>query len=245
MKTPSRSKGAVWLVVPTYNERENVDALVASVAAALPEAHVLFVDDSSPDGTADRVKSIQRRRPSVRLLLRPRAVRGRGWAGRDGFIEALRRGAMYVVEMDGDLSHDPSYLPGLLAPLKRGEADLVLGSRYVPGGKDLDRPWYRSLLSRIAKGFLNLVLGLRVNDPTSGYRAYTRGALERLDPGSLRARDPFCVTEILYRARRAGLRVVEAPVVFSDRKRGASKLGPGVLVPYLLRAIRLRLTGRV
>lgn len=230
----------IWIVVPTYNERENIGNLVASLHRHLPAATVLVVDDTSPDGTAEAVKRLARRDRRLRLLLRPRNLRGRGWAGRDGFLEALRRGAEVVMEMDADLSHDPVFLPALLAPLRRGEADVVLGSRFVPGGQDADRPWYRQAVSRFARKYLNLVLGLSVKDPTSGYRAFTREALRALDVGRLRARDPFIVTEMLYRATRAGSRIAEVPIVFVDRTRGTSKLGFPTLLKYLGRALVLR-----
>jgi dolichol-phosphate mannosyltransferase len=232
----------VFVMVPTYNERENVPDLVRGIHGALPGATVLVVDDSSPDGTAGVVRRLMRRDRRLRLLLRPREVKGRGWAGRDGFLEALRLGADVVAEMDADLSHDPRRLPALLAPLKKGEADIVLGSRFVAGGRDADRPWYRRAVSRFARQYLSLVLGLRAKDPSSGYRVFTRAALLSLGVAGLRARDPFIVTEMLYRATRAGLRIVESPIVFVDRTRGTSKLGFATLLKYLGRALWLRLS---
>ena len=230
----------IFVMVPTYNERENIADLVRGIHRALPSATVLVVDDSSPDGTADEVKRLSRRDRHLRLLLRPREVKGRGWAGRDGFIEALRLGADAVAEMDADLSHDPKFLPALLEPVRRGSADLVLGSRFIPGGRDADRPWYRRWVSRFARLYLSILLGLAAKDPSSGYRIFTKEALSALGVGGLRSRDPFIVTEMLYRATRARLRIAEVPIVFVDRTRGTSKLGMGTLLKYLVKALQLR-----
>jgi dolichol-phosphate mannosyltransferase len=168
-------------------------------------------------------------------------VGGGGGGGRDGFLEALRLKAGAVVEMDADLSHQPKHLPALLLPLSRGKADVVLGSRYTEGGKDIDRPLHRRLVSAFAQRYLKWVLGLKVKDPSTGYRAYSKKALEALSVATLRARDPFTVSEILFRCFRADLRVVEVPIEFVDRTRGESKLGLSTLLKYLGRALWLRL----
>ncbi len=233
-----------YLMVPTYNERENILDYAKAVLKCLPKARILFVDDSSPDGTAEAIQRLKKQGFRVELLLRPLELKGRGWAGRDGFVECLRRGADVVVEMDADLSHDPGLLRSLLKPIKDGEADVVLGSRFIPGGQDEDRAWYRAWISRFARTYLNAVLGLRVADPTTGYRAYSRKALEAIQPASLRARDPFCVTEILYRCRQRSLRISEIPIHFKDRQKGHSKLRGGTLLAYLGRVLLLRLTGK-
>jgi dolichol-phosphate mannosyltransferase len=149
-------------------------------------------------------------------------------------------GAGAVVEMDADLSHQPRFIPSLLAPLAAGEADVVIGSRYVPGGKDMDRPFYRQFTSNFARHYLKFILGLRVLDPTSGFRAFSREALERIRVDTLQARDPFCVSEILYRCSLAGLRVKEEPIEFVDRTKGESKLELVTLLKYLGRALGLR-----
>jgi len=228
-------------MVPTYNERSNIRELVAGLHRHAPRATVLVVDDSSPDGTYQEVRRMMARDKRLKLLLRDRSVKGRGWAGRDGFLEALRLKADAVVEMDADLSHQPKHLPALLSPVLRGRADVVLGSRYVEGGKDIDRPLHRRLVSGFARRYLKWVLGLKAKDPSTGYRVYSRGALEAISVATLQARDPFTVSEILYRCSRAGLRVVEVPIVFMDRTRGESKLGLATLLKYLGRALKLRL----
>ncbi len=228
-------------MVPTYNERANIAELVKLLHKHLPQARILVVDDSSPDGTFEEVKKLMRRDKRLQLLLRDRSVKGRGWAGRDGFVRALEMGADAVVEMDADLSHQPRFIPSLLAPLAAGKADVVIGSRYIPGGKDMDRPFHRQWTSNFARHYLKFVLGLKVKDPTSGFRAFSKKALEKIKAGTLAARDPFTVSEILYRCYRADLRVVEIPIEFVDRARGQSKLGLPTLLKYLGRAFLLRL----
>ena len=177
----------------------------------------------------------------LHLLLRDRSIKGRGWAGRDGFVKALAMGANLVVEMDGDLSHQPKFIPALVAPLLKGEADVVIGSRYVPGGKDMDRPFHRQLTSNLAKLYLKLVLSLRAADPTSGFRAFTKTTLQTIRVETLKARDPFTVSEILFRCYRLGLRVKEVPIEFVDRTQGTSKLALPTLLKYLGKALLLRL----
>lgn len=231
------------VMVPTYNETMNLPDLVARLHQSVPEALVLVVDDSSPDGTSDLARKMMETDERLRLLQRAREVKGRGWAGRDGFVEALRLEADAVVEMDADLSHPPEVIPSMLAPLDKGEADAVFASRFVSGGTDEDRPWYRQLTSLGARAYLRIVLGVRTQDPTSGFRAYSREALEKISVATLQARDPFTVTEILYRCHRAGLRIREVPYDFVDRKKGESKLGAGTLFKYLARVLRLRLKG--
>ena len=164
-------------MVPTYNERANVEELVKLLHKSVPQAHVLIVDDSSPDGTFEEIRKMMKKDKKLHLLKRDRAVKGRGWAGRDGFVKALSMGADLVVEMDADLSHQPKYIPSLLRPLMARQAEVVIGSRYMPGGKDMDRPFHRQLTSNLAKRYLKWVLGLRVDDPTSGFRAYSKDAL--------------------------------------------------------------------
>lgn len=229
------------VMVPTYNERTNIAGLVRLLHKSVPQAQILVVDDSSPDGTFEEVRKLMKRDKKLHLLLRDRSIKGRGWAGRDGFVKALQMGAQAVVEMDADLSHQPKFIPALLAPLASREADVVIGSRYMPGGKDMDRPFHRQWTSNFARYYLKFVLGLKVKDPTSGFRTFSREALEKIKVGTLTARDPFTVSEILYRCYKGGLRVKESPIEFIDRTRGESKLGLSTLLKYLGRALLLRL----
>lgn len=229
------------IMVPTYNERANIGELVKLLHKSVPQAQVLVVDDSSPDGTFEEVRRLMKKDKKLHLLLRDRSVKGRGWAGRDGFVKALKMGAGAVVEMDADLSHQPQFIPSLLKFLASDEADVVIGSRYIPGGKDMDRPFHRQWTSNFARYYLKVVLGLKPKDPTSGFRAFSKKALEKIKVGTLTARDPFTVSEILYRCTRAGLRIKESPIEFIDRTRGESKLGLSTLLKYLGRALLMRL----
>jgi dolichol-phosphate mannosyltransferase len=232
------------VMVPTYNEKANLPDLVSLLHQSVPEAEILIVDDTSPDGTSEETARMAQADSRLHLLQRDRAVKGRGWAGRDGFVRALEMGAEAVVEMDGDLSHQPKFIPELLKPLQDRTADVVLGSRYIPGGKDVNRPFHRQATSALAKQYLKLVLGLRAQDPTSGFRSFSREALLKIQASTLSARDPFTVSEILFRCYRAGLRVHEVPIEFVDRAKGESKLGLSTLLKYLGRALWLRLHPR-
>lgn len=207
----------VWIVVPTYDEADNVPILVARLSECLTGAHVLVVDDASPDGTADVA-----RRAGVEVLERT-GKSGLGAAYRDGFANALARGARLVVQMDADLSHDPQYLPELLSAVMAG-ADASIGSRYVPGGGCVDWPPLRRFLSRWGNRYAAGMLGLAVNDATSGYRVYSADTLRGMDVASVLADGYGFQVEMTHRLVRSGGRVVEIPIVFRDRERGQSKL---------------------
>lgn len=212
------------VVVPTYNERENIADLVnALLDLGIEGLEVLVVDDASPDGTAEAARSVAAARPGVHVLTRG-ADRGRGAAGREGFLRALSMGADRIVEMDADFSHDPRTVPALLARLEEG-AEVAIGSRFVAGGAERDRGLLRRIVTRVSVAYVRILLGTRVRDPNSGFRAFRREALLRVDPASLRAKGPAIVHEVLLRAARAGCRIVECPVLFVDRERGRSKLG--------------------
>jgi dolichol-phosphate mannosyltransferase len=213
----------VVVIVPTYNESENVVPLLEAIRdVAVPGLEVLVVDDASPDGTAASVRAFAERHPFADVLVRT-GPRGRGHAGRDGYLAALDRGADLVIEMDGDLSHDPRYLPDLVAAAAR--YDVVLGSRFVRGGSDTDRALWRRVITLAANFYIRLVFGISVRDANSGYRCFRRDALLAIDPKRLRSPGPAIVQEVLFRAERRGLRVGEVPVAFVERARGDSKLG--------------------
>ena len=227
-------------VIPTYNEASAIIPLVREVLEQARDIEVLVVDDDSPDGTARLVEEEAKAVSRLHLLLR-RKDRGRGLAGAEGFRRALEMGAERIIEMDGDGSHDPAFIPALL--YAAGPADLVIGSRHVPGGRDEERSRARRAVSALARSYLRLVLDVRVKDPTSGFRCYTRNALEVVMAEPLRARDPFIVAETLYRCSCRGMRIAEVPIVFRDRKFGRSKLGAGTLMKYLISTLRLRAAG--
>ena len=232
-------KPKIVVMIPTYNERENIGALVQDILARPIDSDllVLVVDDNSPDGTAGEVRDIASRNPRVRLLLR-KEKRGRGLAGIAGFKEALDLGADYVVEMDGDRSHQPFSIPALLDAARR--RDLVLGSRFVEGGKDADRPPHRRLVTFLVRHFIHRLFSVPVRDVSSGFRCFRREVLEKVSLDDLVSTGPSVVLETLYKAHRLGFRIEEVPIVFIDRKKGKTKLTALILWRTLLMAIRIK-----
>jgi glycosyltransferase involved in cell wall biosynthesis len=221
------------IVLPTYQEAANIVEALERIRAAAPEADVLVVDDSSPDGTADLASATAQERGQIALLVRPRKE-GLGAAYRHGFQEALDRGYEVIVQMDADLSHDPATLPTLLAEVERG-AEMVIGSRYVPGGSIPHWPWYRRALSRYGNRYACIVLRMTVHDATSGFRAYRAKALRQIKFETTRAKGYGFQIETAYRMSnlsRVGL--VEVPIVFTDRVRGQSKMSLAVMAEELL-----------
>jgi dolichol-phosphate mannosyltransferase len=227
------------VIIPTYNEVENIASVAAAVLASPGDIEAVVVDDNSPDGTAEAVRRLSLQDPRVHLLLRT-GRRGRGLAGREGFLWALDHGADCIVEMDGDGSHNPADIPRFIAAAASGAA-VVVGSRFLPGGGVMGRGGWRDSISLLARSYLRLVLGIRISDPTSGYRLFTRTALEAIDPATLTAVDPFTVAEVLYRCHRSRLPIVEIPIVFRDREKGESKLRASILLKYFFRVLLLRL----
>lgn len=228
------------VVIPTLNERENIDELIREILALDLGIHILVVDDDSPDGTAQVVSAWAERRPEVHLLLR-RENRGRGHAGVAGFKQALAMGADYIIEMDADFSHHPSYLPDFVAAL--ADYDMILGSRYIPGGQDVDRGRRRRWISKAANWYERTVLGVKVRDCTSGFRAYRRCALVAAELDSIRSPGPALLSDILFRVHRKRLAIGEIPIVFADRTRGSSTLTWRILVTTIAHVIKLRVFG--
>jgi dolichol-phosphate mannosyltransferase len=219
--------GTAWLILPTYNEAENIEAIVVAAGDALAGApcrdhRVLVVDDGSPDGTGQLADRLAAEHPWVQVLHRT-TKEGIGPAYLAGFRHALEHGAAYVMEMDSDFSHDPADLRRLLAAIADG-ADLALGSRYVPGGGVGDWGLLRRLVSEGGSTYARLVLGLRVQDLTGGFKCFRRHVLEAIDFDSVRSHGYAFQVELTYRAVRAGFHVVEVPIVFRDRQRGQSKM---------------------
>jgi dolichol-phosphate mannosyltransferase len=209
---------SVWVILPTYNEAENLETVVAAVLAAVPGVRILVVDDASPDGTGEMAEALD----GVEVVHRPRKS-GLGRAYVAGFAHALAAGAATVVEMDADLSHDPADLPRLLEPLAAG-ADVVLGSRYVPGGGIQNWDALRRGLSRFGCNYARRVLGVPVRDLTGGFKAFRASALEAIDYASVRSQGYAFQVELTYRALKRGLRVEEVPIVFREREHGESKM---------------------
>ena len=211
----------VLVVIPTYNEAENILPLARDVLAQDPSLDVLVVDDASPDGTGARVSEAGASEPRLGLLARSGKL-GLGSAYLAGFRHGLEHGYDWVVTMDGDGSHAPRFLPALLEATR--SSDLVVGSRYVPGGGITNWPAHRRALSAFANRYTRTLLGLSVRDCTSGYRAYARRVLEAVDPFGVRSSGYSFLEEMLYRVARAGFRIAEVPILFQDRTAGASKI---------------------
>ncbi|HEX6247570.1 MAG TPA: polyprenol monophosphomannose synthase [Nocardioidaceae bacterium] len=224
--------GRVVMVVPTYNEAENIAWIVSRVRSALPEADVLVVDDGSPDGTGRIADELAAEDPQVSVVHRS-AKEGLGAAYLHGFRVALERGYDVIGEMDADGSHQPEQLPRLLAVLE--DADLVLGSRWVPGGSVVNWPWTRKALSRGGNLYTRLLLGIPVQDATGGFRLFRRTTLEKIDLPSVRSVGYCFQADLAWRTIEAGLRVREVPIDFIERIRGESKMSPDVAVESLRR----------
>ncbi|MHB1537911.1 MAG: polyprenol monophosphomannose synthase [Solirubrobacteraceae bacterium] len=236
-----------WLVLPTYNEAENIEAMLGAagdaLARACPDGHtILVVDDGSPDGTGKIADRIATERDTVRVLHRTKKE-GIGPAYLAGFRHALQEGAGWAMEMDCDFSHDPADLPRLLAATAEssaeGGADLALGSRYVPGGGVTDWGLLRRFISYGGSTYARIVLGLDIRDLTGGFKCFRREVLEAIDLDSIRAQGYAFQVELTYRAIQTGFEVVEVPIVFRDREIGTSKMSTkitleaAVLVPQL------------
>jgi dolichol-phosphate mannosyltransferase len=235
-------EGPAWLVLPTYNEAENLEALVDAARKHLPaEAKILIVDDSSPDGTGDMADRIADEDVAVEVLHRPEKE-GLGPAYIAGFTHALAAGADRVIEMDVDFSHDPADLPRLLGAVDTG-ADLAVGSRYVAGGGVEDWPLLRRLISQSGSAYARLVLGVRVHDLTGGFKCFRREVLEAIDFASVQSKGYSFQIEMTYRAIQRGYRVVEVPIVFRDRQKGTSKMDHRIVAEAAWRVPLLRLRG--
>jgi dolichol-phosphate mannosyltransferase len=235
----SQSPGSpAWLVLPTYNEAENLEPLVEAARPKLPpSARVLIVDDSSPDGTGDVADRLAARHENVEVLHRPRKE-GLGPAYIAGFRQALEGGAGFILEMDSDFSHDPAYLPRLLEAAKR--ADLVLGSRYVAGGGVTDWGPVRRAVSRGGSAYARLMLGVGVRDLTGGFKCFRREVLEAIDLDAITTRGYAFQVELTYRAIRGGFQVIEVPILFRERRVGKSKMDLSIMVEAFWRLPLLR-----
>ncbi len=222
----------VLVIVPTYQERLNLEEIVSRTRAAVPQAEVLVVDDASPDGTGELADRLAAADDRVHVLHRP-AKEGLGVAYLAGFAWGLERDAEVLVEMDADGSHQPEQLPRLLAALS--EADLVLGSRWVPGGSVRNWPHRRELLSRGGNWYVRRALGLAVRDGTGGFRAFRRATLEKIDLAGVASHGYCFQVDLTWRAVQQGFRVVEVPIEFVERARGASKMSGTIVAEALWR----------
>ena len=232
----------VWVVLPTYDEADNIERLVTAIRERLPESRrVLIVDDNSPDGTGEIAERLATRYDDVQVMHRV-AKEGLGPAYVAGFKRALAGGAELVVAMDSDFSHDPSYLPRLLRAAE--DADLVIGSRYIPGGGVTEWGGVRRAISRGGSAYARTILGVGIRDLTGGFKCYRREVLEAIELDTLRAKGYAFQVETTFRAIRDGFKVVEIPIVFSDRSEGSSKMSRAIVAEAVWRVPAMRFRRR-
>lgn len=227
------------VVLPTYNERENIEALLTEILANAPGVRVLVIDDNSPDGTAGLAQEVAGRDPRVSVLTRP-AKLGLGTAYVAGFERALQDGYRFVLTMDADFSHHPRHLPAILTEAARPGVDMVIGSRYVRGGGVVGWGFSRRFLSFGANTFARTTLGLTPHDCTGAYRCYSRRILEDLEFASVRSHGYSALIELLWHFRKAGHHIHEVPITFADRVLGESKISRSEITRGLTTVLRLR-----
>jgi dolichol-phosphate mannosyltransferase len=239
--TPDNAPGPTAVIIPTYNECDNLGDIVTRTRSAVPGADILIVDDNSPDGTGELADQLAVADGQVHVLHRG-AKGGLGAAYLAGFGWALGRGYGVVVEMDADGSHDPAELPAMLAAL--ASADLVIGSRWIAGGRVLNWPRARALLSRGGNAYARIMLRLGVKDATGGYRAYRASALRAIGLADVRSQGYCFQIDLTLRVVRAGLRVTEQPITFTERARGTSKMSRAIVAEALWRVTQWGLAER-
>lgn len=226
-------------IVCTYNEATNIKTVINDILnCGLVDIEVLVADDLSPDGTYKIVEEMSKENPKIHLLLR-KENRGRGYAGIDAFKWAIQKGYKYIVELDGDGSHNPKYIKNFRETINN--CDVVIGSRFVEGGSDTQRGFLRQIVSSFARRYLQFIIGVKVADATSGYRMFKKEIVEQYID-KLKAADPFIVTEMLYYTKKTKANIKEYPIDFLERASGTSKLKPFTLIKYLFKVIKLRLT---
>jgi dolichol-phosphate mannosyltransferase len=236
---------SIWIIIPTYNERENVGPITDAVLAAVPGAHVLIVDDGSPDGTGALADEMALTNSAIAVLHRP-AKQGLGRAYVAAFKDLLGRDADLIVQMDADFSHPVRFLPALLEPLRANQADLVLGSRYVKGGQIPRWHIFRRLVSRGGSIFAGVVLLMPYRDLTGGFKAWRAHVLREVDLDGLHAGGYAFQIETTFQSRLAGARIVEVPITFEERRAGTSKMSMNIFMEAfrLVLALRLKTLGR-
>ncbi len=239
---PAEPLGQVAVVVPTYNERDNIEPIVSRIRSAVPEAHVLVVDDNSPDGTGEIADKLAASDPRVHVLHRA-GKSGLGTAYIAGFTWGLDNGYGVLVEHDADGSHDPADLPKMLAALQ--SADLVIGSRYVPGGTVVNWPRSREILSRGANVYVRMMLGIGVHDATAGFRAYRAGTLRAIGLDQVDSQGYCFQVDLTLRTAERGFVIAEVPITFTERARGASKMSKAVIGEALWRVAQWGIAGRL
>ena len=228
-----------FVMIPTYNEKENIKNLIDEILKLkISNLHIVVVDDNSPDGTWKIVEQISKKNRNVHLLLRKKD-KGRGAAGKDGFIYCLKHKADVIIEMDADFSHDPKYIPQMIKELKN--ADLILGSRRVVGAKEIGRSFIRRIITHLANLYIRIVLGLRLKECNSGFRCFKREVLEKINLEKLESKGPSIVQEVLFKAHLKGFKIKEIPITFTNRTKGLSKLGIAQLTAAYFMVLKLKI----
>lgn len=229
------------VVIPTYNEKENIDKIIRTVRSLEDDFHILVIDDGSPDGTASVVRSLQKEFPGALHLIERSGKLGLGTAYIAGFKWAVEKGYDYIFEMDADFSHNPADLPRLWRACSDGGADVAIGSRYCNGISVINWPIGRVIMSYYASAYVRFVLGMKVYDTTAGFKCYRRSVLESIDLDRVRMHGYGFQIEMKYTAYRLGFKIVEVPIIFVDRKEGTSKMSSGIFGEAFWGVMRLRL----
>ncbi|MBU0765852.1 MAG: polyprenol monophosphomannose synthase [Bacteroidetes bacterium] len=228
------------VIIPTYNERENIDNIIRAVLALKKVFNILIVDDGSPDGTATIVKSLQNEFPGRIFLLERKGKLGLGTAYLAGFKWSLENGYEYIFEMDADFSHPPEKLEDLYRACCTGSADLAIGSRYISGVNVVNWPMGRVIMSYYASAYVRMITGMKIRDTTAGYKCYKRCVLETIDIANIRMKGYAFQIEMKFTAWKFGFKIVEIPIVFTDRKKGASKMSGGIFSEAVLGVIKMK-----
>lgn len=228
------------MVIPTYNEKENIENLIDEILRLNLDLDILVIDDNSDDGTVEVLDKITKSNSRVFAIHR-QGERGRGLSGIEGFKWALAQGADYIVEMDADFSHDPRYIPIFLREIR--DCDVVIGSRRIKDGKTLGRIWMRNYLSQLAQLFCRFILGINIMDATSGFRCFKRHALEEINLDRLLSKGPSIVEEINFYLQKRKFKIKEIPIVFMSRRKGSSKLSPLKIYDTFWTLMKVKITG--
>lgn len=216
----------IWLFLPCYNEAENLEPLVKDILGLkIPNLHIVIIDDNSTDGTDAIADGLQQSCPRLVEVLHRNLPRGRAKAGKDAYLFCLRKNADAIIEMDADFSHDPKYIPSLLSALSENKGDIILGSRFLAGGSDSDRSPFRTFVSKLSGVIFRLILGLKLTDMGSGFKAYKAEVVKNMEPEKMFSQKGLAISmESVFRSIKNGYRVYEMPIIFKDRRAGYSKL---------------------
>lgn len=228
------------VIIPTYNEKENIEKIIRAVRALPVAFHILIIDDGSPDGTADIVKNLQNEFEGSLFMIQRAGKQGLGTAYMTGFKWSLEHGYDYTIEMDADFSHNPKDLPRLLAACTEQGADLSIGSRYCNGISVINWPIGRVIMSYYASAYVRTVLGMKVYDTTAGFKCYSRKALETIDFSRIKMRGYGFQIEMKYNVYKLGMKIIEVPIIFEDRKEGTSKMSSSIFGEAFWGVLKLR-----